>query len=77
MHENPLKSMKIYGNQLKSMKYDENPQMPRSQPGIEQRFLEGQQKYVRHPYLEIRENPLKSMKIYEHRWKSIEHHENL
>ena len=35
--------MEIYRKPLKSMKYDESPQMTRNQPGIEQRFLK------RHP----------------------------
>ena len=39
------------------MKYDESPQS----------YL----KSVRHPYPEIYENPLKSMKIYENQWKSM------
>ena len=40
---NPWKSMKIYENIWKSIGNDESPQMTRSQPGIEQRFLYGQQ----------------------------------
>ena len=41
--ENLCKSLTIYENQCKFMKYDESHQRTRSQPGIEQRFLEGQQ----------------------------------
>ena len=42
IHENPPKSIEIHGNRtnlLKSIENDESPQMTRSQPGIEQRFL--------------------------------------
>ena len=38
-YENLWKSMEIYGKQRKSMENNESPQMTRSQPGIEQRFL--------------------------------------
>ena len=40
--ENLTKSMKIYVNLWKSIENNESPQMTRSQPGIEQRFLQGQ-----------------------------------
>ena len=62
------------------MEYDESPQMTRSQPGIEQRFLKRQQvasQVIRHPYPEIHENPSKSMKIFENQWKSIKIDGNL
>ena len=43
MHNNLSKYMEIYEIHKKTMDYDESPQRTRSQPGIEQRFLEGQQ----------------------------------
>ena len=66
-HENVWKPIKIYDiheihtNPWKSITYATSPQRTRSQLGIEQRFLQGQQ--VRQP--EIHENLWKSLKIYE------------
>ena len=66
--------MKIHENLWKSIENDESPQMTRSQPGIEQRFLKGQQVVhyrCKHSCSEIHENPWKSIKIHENPWKSM------
>ena len=71
--KNQLKSTKNM-NPSKSMQYDEIPQRTRSQPGIEQRFLWGQQleSWGCHAQksMRINETQCKSMKINKIRWKS-------
>ena len=62
---------KIYENLWTSMKYDESLQRTRSQPGIEQRFLQEQRVApygLKYPCPEIHENLRKCMKIYKIRW---------
>ena len=55
-----MKTIEIYWKHRTSMKYDESPKRTRSQPGIEQRFLQRQQvepyRFQR-PIPEIYENP--------------------
>ena len=77
IHEHPSKSMKIYENLWKSIGNGESPQMTRIQPGIEQRFLQGQQVVLYHPGTlrhEFHEDPKEFIKIIEtpwKRWKSL------
>ena len=90
-YESRWTSLKIYEKLWKPMKYDESHQRPRSLPGIEQRFLSGQQvvppPVFKHPYPGIHGNPQKTMRnrwrstkicrIDENRWESTKFDEDL